>query len=121
VALGADWCGLCFTAISGAAAPSTAATFTPVDVPPGGFRGGGAVLEHGGLYNDSRWRPGPMTFGPVGRVVATVCVLLPYVLFAFALPFGLVGMVAWTIGIAPRALRDIWAPSRRHYSPPDPT
>ena len=58
-----------------------------------------------------------MTFGPVGRVVLTICVLLPYPLFLVNLPFGLVGVVVWT-GLMPRAMRDIWQRDRRHHLPP---
>jgi hypothetical protein len=58
-----------------------------------------------------------MTFGPVGRVLLTIAVFLPYPFFALNLPFGLVGVVVWT-AIVPRALRDIWQRDRRHHLPP---
>lgn len=58
-----------------------------------------------------------MTFGPVGRVVLTIAVFLPYPFFLLNLPFGLVGVIVWT-ALVPRALRDIWARDRRHHLPP---
>jgi hypothetical protein len=54
----------------------------------------------------------------VGRVILTICVFLPYPLFLFAFPIGLVGAGIWSVIIVPRSLRDIWAPSRRHPLPP---
>ena len=59
-----------------------------------------------------------MTFGPVGRVILTICVFLPYPLFLLAFPIGLVGAGIWTVIVVPRSLRDIWALSRRHHLPP---
>ena len=59
-----------------------------------------------------------MTFGPVGRVILTICVFLPSPLFLLGFPFGLVGAGIWTLIIVPRSLRDIWAPTRRHHVPP---
>jgi len=59
-----------------------------------------------------------MTFGPVGRVVLTICLFLPYPLFLLAFPFGLVGAGIWTLVIVPRSLRDIWALSRTHHTSP---
>jgi hypothetical protein len=57
---------------------------------------------------------------PAGRVILTICVFLPYALFLFAFPVGLVGAGIWTVIIVPRSLRDIWAPIRRqHLSPQD--
>jgi hypothetical protein len=135
---GAAWCGLCFSPVTaatafatapagpapaGAAAADTtadrptAAAATPVDV-PGGFRPGGSAPVRAKIYTDSRWKSGSTTFGPVGRVVLTIFVFLPYPLFFFAIPIGLVGAGIWTLVIVPRALRDIWAPARRHHLPP---
>ena len=136
---GAAWCGLCFspftvaptlgaapaaattTGVATAAQPAAvlpmATTGTPVDVPIG-FRPGGSEPVRPKIYTDSRWKSGSTTFGPVGRVILTICVFLPYPRFFFALPIGLVGAGIWTVIIVPRSLRDIWAPSRRHHLPP---
>lgn len=62
----------------------------------------------------SRWQRSDVTFGPVGRVVATIGVLLPLLWFLFgAGVFGIVGVVAYGFGLVPWALRDIWRPTRR--------
>jgi hypothetical protein len=113
---GAPWCGLCFTPMPVASAVTTGPAGPPGD-PAGGFRPGGAAPARAKIYTDSRWKSGSMTFGPVGRVVLTILVFLPYPLFILNLPFGLVGVVVWT-GLMPRALRDIWRPARRHHLPP---
>lgn len=94
-----------------------ATTGTPVDVPTG-FRAGGTQPARPRIYTDSRWKSGSTTFGPVGRVILTICLFLPYPLFLLAFPFGLVGAGIWTLIIVPRSLRDIWALSRRHHLPP---
>jgi hypothetical protein len=117
VASGAAWCGLCFAPMP------VASTFRPAapgttDDPPGGFRPGGAEPTRAKIYTDSRWKSGSMTFGPVGRVVMTILIFLPYPLFLLNLPFGLVGVVLWS-GLVPRALRDIWRPARRHHLAPE--
>jgi hypothetical protein len=136
---GAAWCGLCFSPLAVApafgAAPAAATTAgvdtaapeaavvpmattgTPVAVPVG-FRPRGSEPARATIYTDSRWKSGSMTFGPAGRVILTICVFLPYPLFLLAFPFGLVGAGIWTLIIVPRALRDIWAPTRRHHLPP---
>jgi hypothetical protein len=114
---GAAWCGLCLTPMPAAPATSGAGPFgTPATVVDGGFR---AVppAPNPALFTESRWRSSSMTFGPVGRVVLTICSFLPYPLFIINLPFGLVGLVIWT-GLMPRILRDIWRPARRHHLPP---
>jgi hypothetical protein len=82
----------------------------------GGFRPA-APGPNPDLFTQSRWRSSSVTFGPVGRVVLTICSLLPYPLFIINLPFGLVGVVIWT-GLMPRILRDIWRRDRRHHLPP---
>ena len=51
------------------------------------------------------------TFGPVGRVVMTVLLLLPIKLLLSAGVFGLVGLVLWLFVFLPMALRDVWRPA----------
>jgi hypothetical protein len=115
---GAAWCGLCFTPMTVASAFTTAPAGTPGHA-AGGFRSGTAAPARAKLHTDSRWKSGSMTFGPVGRMVLTVCFLLPYPLFFLNFPFGLVGAGIWTFVIGPLALRDIWRPARRHHLPPE--
>jgi hypothetical protein len=116
---GAAWCGLCHKPMPAEPAAS-AGVFAPSGgpvVPSAGSFRAAAPAPSADLFSESRWRGGSLTFGPVGRVVLTLAVLLPYPLFIVNLPFGLVGIVVWT-AIVPRAMRDIWARDRRHHLPP---
>jgi len=96
--------------------PGFAPAGAPVVGPDGQFRTT-APKPAADLFSESRWRAGSVTFGPVGRMVFTFCIFLPYPLFLINLPFGLVGVILWT-ALVPRALRDIWRPDRRHHLPP---
>ena len=50
-----------------------------------------------------------MTFGPVGRVVATTMLFAVAAWFLFfGGLFGIAGLVVWCGTIMPRALRDLW-------------
>ncbi len=71
---------------------------------------GGKTL--GMQVRGSRWGRSDVTFGPAGRVVATVVVLLPMVWFATSVG-GVVGLVLYGFVLLPWALRDIWRPTRR--------
>ena len=55
-----------------------------------------------------RFRSTEITFGPVGRVVMTLALLLPILLFLQGGIFGLVGLVVWVGAVVPRGLRDVW-------------
>ena len=110
---GAAWCGLCLTPIQAAPAagvfapagqPTTgvfAPAGAPVDAPAAAFRNA-APASAADLFSQSRWRKSSTTFGPVGRLVLTICLFLPYPLFLINLPFGLVGVILWT-GLLARA------------------
>jgi hypothetical protein len=57
----------------------------------------------------SRWAASSITFGPVGRLVATALMFLPlWWSVYYAGPFGIVGLVVWGGVWLPKALRDIW-------------
>ena len=56
----------------------------------------------------SRWAPSEVTFGPVGRVVATVLLFIPVWFGIFYNVFFLVAAAIWAIGIMPLAYRDVW-------------
>ena len=60
----------------------------------------------------SRWESSVVTFGPLGRLVATALVggVLWWLLFATGM-WGLPGVVIWGGYFMPRALRDIWRPA----------
>jgi len=52
-----------------------------------------------------------VTFGPVGRVVATVLILAPVVFGVFVSVFFLVAAAFWAC-VVPFALRDVWRRTR---------
>lgn len=57
----------------------------------------------------SRWARSTVTFGPVGRVVATVAVLLPiWWWLAWALFAAVLGLPVYLFVLLPWAMRDIW-------------
>jgi hypothetical protein len=61
----------------------------------------------------SRWRAGPTSFGPVGRIVSTLVLaaLFPWWGIAGLNPLALWAMMGWLIGAA-IVLRSIWKPER---------
>ena len=84
------WCGQCFAP----AGPRPHA----VPQPPAGARP---------AY--SRWASGPTSFGPVGRVLLTLLVLLvEYWLYRF----NILGFLVVTVLAVPLVLRDIWKRAR---------
>lgn len=59
-----------------------------------------------------------MTFGPVGRVAASLAMLVPIWWFVFkAGLFGLAGLFIWTFTFLPMGLRDIWRRAPRPREP----
>jgi hypothetical protein len=60
----------------------------------------------------SRWRKTKTTFGPVGRVLATIGLVVPFIFFVVIgiLTGGLTifGAVIWGFVIMPWGLRDVW-------------
>jgi hypothetical protein len=106
------WCGQCF-------APRGRAATTTTGYAPAPLGGAGvmtrpvpapAALPR--TARRSRWRKTQTTFGPVGRVIATVCLVVPFPLFIIA---GIVGdlfalgvAAIWAFVIMPWGLRDVW-------------
>jgi hypothetical protein len=64
------------------------------------------------LLGKTRWRKTPTTFGPLGRVLFTLALVLPVPLVVFwaviSGGFGAAGAVIWIFIIMPMGLRDIW-------------
>jgi len=61
-----------------------------------------------------------VTFGPVGRVVVSVLMLVPLWWFLVYAPFGAIVFVPiWLVKILPWALRDVWRPVRLPASDAD--
>lgn len=60
----------------------------------------------------SRWRKTTTTFGPIGRVLATIALVVPLIFFVVigVLTGGLTiaGAVIWGFIIMPWGLRDVW-------------
>jgi hypothetical protein len=60
----------------------------------------------------TRWRKTATTFGPVGRVLATIGLVLPFVFFVvigvLTGGFTIAGAVIWGFVIMPWGLRDTW-------------
>ena len=63
----------------------------------------------------TRWRKTPTTFGPVGRILATVGLVVP---LAFMVVGGMIftaawaGALIWLVVVMPKGLRDIWRAGR---------
>ena len=70
----------------------------------------------------SRWKKSDGTFGPAGRIIATILLLvpLPVFLLAAATGIGIIGAGLWVIVVMPWALRDIWKRAATHVQPPLP-
>jgi hypothetical protein len=64
----------------------------------------------------SRWKGSQTTFGPVGRLVLTVALLLPVVFFWFAGMFWLGGII-YVFVLLPWAMRDLWRRTRVRQAP----
>jgi hypothetical protein len=74
------------------------------------------------LMSYSRWKKTDGTFGPAGRIIATVLLLVPLPVFALgvATGIGIIGAGLWVIVAMPWALRDIWKRGATHVQPPLP-
>jgi hypothetical protein len=105
------WCGQCY-APKGRAAPSPimAAAMPATTGVPGLMIRPAPVLPP--TVRRSRWRKTQTTFGPVGRVLWTIALVVPVPLFIVA---GVVGdlfafgvAVIWAFVIMPMGLRAVW-------------
>lgn len=74
------------------------------------------------LMSYSRWKKTDGTFGPTGRVIATVLLIVPLPVLALgvATGIGIIGAGLYIIVVMPRALRDIWKRGATHVQPPLP-
>ena len=104
---GAAWCPRCL-------APRTAAAPAP-EVGANGFLVTPHVVRTARRAAGSRWQASAVSFGPAGRLVMTVLLLLPSLWFFFLGVFGPLGFILWTFVVLPVALRDVWrhVPSHR--------
>jgi membrane protein required for beta-lactamase induction len=60
----------------------------------------------------SRWRGSAVTFGPFGRIVATVALVAPLWWWWETGLFGWPGLMIWAVVFMPWGRRDVWSPSR---------
>lgn len=106
----AAWCGQCFAPVSAAGPAVTSAG--PVAAAAGPSRMFmPAAAAPAPLVRQTRWAKTPTTFGPVGRVVATVALLVPLLAMlvgGLADPFVWGGAAVYGVVLVPWALRDIW-------------
>jgi hypothetical protein len=74
------------------------------------------------LMSYSRWKKTDGTFGPAGRVIATVLLLVPLPVLAVgvATGIGIIGAGLYVIVVMPWVLRDIWKRGATHVPPPMP-
>ncbi|MEO8106793.1 MAG: hypothetical protein ABI720_05690 [Actinomycetes bacterium] len=101
------------------------AAATPADGPAPLLRGQMGVPSlpppgtNGPQGKASRWVKSDTTFGPVGRVVATICLVVPFVLlvaagiFTFD-PFVFGGAAIW-MGLMVMGLRQVWQLVEHHH------
>lgn len=111
LAAGVTWCGQCFAAVgSTATVTSTGAGL------PGAWAGPAAGESRPQpLMRTTRWAKTDTTFGPAGRVIATVGLLVPFavmVVGGITDPFVWGGAAVWGVVIMPWGLRDVWKAGR---------
>jgi hypothetical protein len=91
----------------GTPAPAPFGTPAPMAVRPAAVT---SQLDSTALMTYSRWKKSTGTFGPAGRVIATLLLLVPLPLLAVgaSVGFGLIGGGIYVLVVMPWALRDIW-------------
>jgi hypothetical protein len=116
----AQWCGQCYAVRASA---SVTVPTAPDAEMPNRFGGTTASVlaaparmarpsELPPTVVKSRWRKSATTFGPVGRIVATIALVVPFILFVVISIFTggmvLAAPVIWGFVIMPWGLRDTW-------------
>ena len=101
------WCATCY-------APVTLYSTRPPVHEPGGYVGRPMPTPR-----TSRWRSGPTTFGPVGRILSTVALVAVFPWWGLGgNPFFLWSLMGW-LGMAGIVLRSVW--KRERIVDPTPT
>src|SRR3954468_24844233 len=101
----ATWCAQCFQPVAPAAAPVSSSWQGPVTPPARAAR----------ATRSTRWAKTDTTFGPLGRLLATLGLLVPLVVMVvggLADPFVWGGAAVWGAVIMPWGLRDVWKAGR---------
>lgn len=120
----AQWCGQCYavrTPVAAAVGAAAAAPASVVATEPNRFGGPVSAPSSTRMARPSelpqtivksRWRKTATTFGPLGRIIATVALVVPFVLFVVISIYtgGLIlaAPVIWGFVIMPWGLRDTW-------------
>jgi hypothetical protein len=108
LAADADWCGQCYAVRRRTSAIPASAGATSIMSPT---RTEAAQAPAPALVR-TRWRKTATTFGPLGRVLATIGLVVPFVVFVVVgvLTGGLTitGAVVWGCVVMPWGLRDTW-------------
>jgi hypothetical protein len=110
IADGATWCPQCFERFEQEPPRVETTAEPPAFVHPETYR---APPSAGW----SRWKAGETTFGPLGRIVASLALLIPFYFFFNAGILGIVGVAMWLFIVMPMALRSIW--KRTRIIPPE--
>jgi hypothetical protein len=103
----AQWCGQCFALPAASAAPAPTPGFRPAAPGPATYAAP--------LMRTTRWGKTQTTFGPLGRVIATIGTLLPLMVMTVG---GFFDMFAWggafiyLVAIVPQAMRHTWQAGR---------
>jgi hypothetical protein len=104
----AEWCGQCYL-------PRGRASTAPGALPPGSIMAPTRQAAKATLpkhMTKTRWRKTQTTFGPVGRVLATMALVIPFLFFvAIGILSGgmfVGGALIWGILLMPWGLRDVW-------------
>jgi hypothetical protein len=117
----AEWCGQCYALPGGTSSGSTAGRSPgqPTAHAATGLAAGPSIMapDRGAptlapTMVKTRWRKTGTTFGPVGRLIATVALVVPFLVFVvvgiFTGGFTIAGAVIWGFIIMPWGLRDTW-------------
>jgi len=74
------------------------------------------------LMTYSRWKKSDGTFGPAGRIIATLLLLVPLPVLALAVAsgIGIIGAGIYVVVFMPWFLRDVWKRGATHVQPPLP-
>ncbi|HVV76186.1 MAG TPA: hypothetical protein VHC43_09135 [Mycobacteriales bacterium] len=108
---GAQWCSQCYLPRQGAAATGPGVEALPANSIMSGTRQEAASVGPAPMVK-TRWKKTPTTFGPVGRLVCTLLLLvpLPLMIVGTIVSGGLeiVGLGIWLLVVMPWALKDIW-------------
>jgi hypothetical protein len=112
-ALPADlgWCAVCYTPV------------TPHAIRPPMHGTGEYVGTPTPTPRTSRWRAGPTTFGPIGRIMVTLCLLALFpwgsaVEVSAMAALQLWFLIGWVV-LAVVVLRSVWAPTRIAQDAPE--